>query len=366
MTRVENLRWLLVGFCLSWAVGISWAAEPLRAPFDLSQRRTLFASKVESWSCPMAPAAVRDLNLRGIYADVGRGSSVVDPAAKEAYDRATHSISQYENKLTEMSDLSVRAGPPRAEIAACVLDWLHAWAREGAMLGRATEQGGYVRKWGLAPIAASYLKIRREPSLDATKRTVVKGWIADWASVVKKDYSTGEQRASRQNNHLYWAAWSIVLASVVLNDTNLYEWATNRYRFAMGQIQQDGTLPLELQRKSRALHYHVFAAAPLVLIAQALSRNGTDPFSLNGGALQRLVQRTAAGLENPAYFEGLAHAKQDLKADLNGFHLAWMEPYYARFHEPALEKWIKRFRPMKNRWLGGDLTLLLGVADLPR
>jgi poly(beta-D-mannuronate) lyase len=365
MNGARNLCWRSLGIYLSLTVGISWAAEPLRAPFDLSRHRDLFATKVESWSCPSPPPAVHDLNFSGFYADVGRGSSVVDPAAKQVYDRGTRAISQYENKLTEMSDLSLRADPPRAGIVACVLEWLHAWARGEAMLGRATEQGGYVRKWALAPISASYLKIRVEPSLDPAKRNVVERWIAGWASVVKKDYSTGTQRASRRNNHLYWAAWSIVLAGVVLNDLDLYEWAQDRYRFAVSQIRQDGTLPLELERKSRALHYHVFSVAPLVLIAETLSRNGGDPFPLNDGALHRLVKRTVSSLDDPAYFEHLSHVKQDLTVDLNGFDLAWMEPYYARFHDTTLEKWIQRFRPMKNRWLGGDMTFLFGVPEAP-
>jgi poly(beta-D-mannuronate) lyase len=340
-------------------------AEPLGSPFDVSRRRELFGANVEAWSCPEPPPAVRDLTFSGFYADAGRGSSIIDPAAKKAYDNATRVISQYESRLTEMSEVYVRSNPPNGAAAACVLGWLHAWAREEAMLGRATEQGGYVRKWGLAPVSASYLKIRMEPSLDPAMRRGVERWISRWASIVKNDYSTGMQRSSRQNNHLYWAAWSVMLAGIVLNDMELYEWPLARYRFAMKQIQPGGTLPLELARKSKALHYHNFAVAPLILVAETLAKNGHDPFAWGDGALHRLVKLTVAGLEDPSYFEQLAHAKPDLAGDLNGFDLAWMEPYYARFRDTSLEKWIRRFRPLKNRWLGGDMTLLFGVRDLP-
>lgn len=367
MTTNAIVRSLLYGLLMCAACGaiVAQAAEPLRPPFDVSRSRALFGTGVEARSCTAPPPPVRDLAFSGFYADEGQGSSIIDPTAKKAYDHATRAISQYESGLTDMSDLYVRANPPNTEIAACVLDWLYAWAREEAMLGRATEQGGYVRKWGLAPISASYLKIRTEPSLDAAKRSGVERWIARWASVVKKDYSAGTQRASRQNNHLYWAAWSVILAGVVLNDAALYEWALDRYRFAMGQLQPDGTLPLELERKSKALHYHVFSVAPLVLVAETLAQNGTDPFPWGNGALHKLVKRTVAGLDDPAYFDRLARAKQDLVGELNGSELAWMEPYYARFREPALEKWMRRFRPMKNRRGGGDMTLLFGIRELP-
>lgn len=348
------------------AAAICRAAEPLRSPFDVTERRALFGTKGEALSCPSPPPPVRDLTFSGFYADAGQGSSIVDPDAKKAYEHATRAISQYETRLTEMSDLYVRSHPSRAEIAACVLDWLHSWARGEAMLGRATDQGGYVRKWGLAPVSASYLKILSEPSLDAAKRSVAARWIARWASVVKTDYSSGAHRASRQNNHLYWAAWSIILAGVVLNDAALYKWALDRYRFAMSQIQSDGTLPLEMERKSKALHYHILSAAPLALVAETLAQNGSDPFSWGDGALHRLVKRTVAGLEDPSYFQRLAGVKQEPVGGINGSDLAWMEPYFARFHDVTLAKWLHRFRPMKNRRLGGDMTLLFGVKELPK
>jgi poly(beta-D-mannuronate) lyase len=367
LTRAEKFANLVFLYGLVvWVVsagGVSRAAEPLRPPFDVNQRRAFFGTRVDFSLCPSPPSPVRDLTFSGFYADAA--SSVVDPAAKKAYDHATHLISQYESKLADMSDLYVRADPSQAQIAPCVLDWLHSWAREEAMLGRATEQGRYVRKWGLAPIAASYLKVRTELSLDAKKKGVVEGWIARWASVVKTDYSTGTQRASRQNNHLYWAAWSVILGGIALNDPALYEWARERYLFAMRQIQPDGTLPLELARKSKALHYHVFSTAPLVLVGETLAQNGSDPFSWGDAALHRLVKRTLAGLDDPTYFERLAAAKQDWIGELKGFDFAWMEPYYARFRDATLEKWLQCFRPMKNRRLGGDMTLLFGVTDLP-
>lgn len=351
-----------------WAVGVTadrGTAGPLKPPFDVAKRRAMLGTRVEGFSCLPPPPPVRDLDFSGFYADSGRGSSVVDPGAKNAYDRATHPITQYENTITQMSDLYVHSNPPKGAVAACVLDWLHAWARHEAMLGRATQQGGFIRKWGLAPVSASYLKVRDDASLDSTKKRVVELWIGHWVSVVRSDYSNGIDRTSRRNNHLYWAAWSVMLAAVILDDPSLHDWAVDSYRFAVTQIQPDGTLPLELARKSKALHYHLFSIAPLVLIAETADRNGADLYGLGSGGLHRLVRRAVAGLDDPAYFRRLTGAEQDWVGELDGSMLAWMEPYYARFRDLALEKWIGRFRPMKNRRLGGDTTLLFGLRDLP-
>jgi poly(beta-D-mannuronate) lyase len=42
----------------------------------------------------------------------------------------------------------------------------------------------------------------------------------------------------------------------------------NGYRAGIAAIQSDGTLPLEMRRGHRALHYHLLAVSPLVYLAE--------------------------------------------------------------------------------------------------
>lgn len=317
---------------------------------------------MSGWKCPAPPAPVRDLLFESFYTDPA--GSIVDPDALKRYRSAARPVVQYEEGLAAMSDLYVRSRPAEAYIARCVLDWLHAWAAGDAMLGRVTRQGAYVRKWALAAVAASYLKIGLDGRLDPHPRRLVHSWIERWARAVVEDYSTGIERASRRNNHLYWAAWSVILAAVVLDDIGLYEKGTEWHRYGLAQIEVDGTLPLELARKARALEYHVFAAAPLVLVAETLAANGQELSASEEAALRRLVRRTAAGLDDPSFFQARSGAVQE-PGVFSGRDLAWMEPCYARLREPSLVKWIARFRPMRNRRLGGDLTLLFGAEISP-
>lgn len=338
-------------------------AADLQSPFDVAARREARGGPLGYFSCASPPKPVRDLRFDGFYADRGSGSSVVDAKAEAAYREATKSISVYENGLTQTSDRYVASKPADPQPAACVLDWLAEWAAAGAMLGEASQQGGYVRKWGLAPVAASYLKIRDVPTLDASKKKAVEQWIGRWARVVRDDY-TPTKLESRRNNHVYWAAWSVGLASVVLDDRSMFDWSLDKARLGIKQITPDGTLPLEMGRKARAYHYHVFASAPLVMVAELAARNGVDLYAENDRALPRLVSRVIVSFTDDSFFAAATGQKQDRSGSSKGPHVAWLEPYYARSGDAQAAAIIGKFRPMRERRLGGDMTLLYGV-NLP-
>ena len=51
------------------------------------------------------------------------------------------------------------------------------------------------------------------------------------------------------------------------NNRSDFDWAMATYDNGVDQIQPDGTLPLEMARGSRALHYHLYALAPAVGVA---------------------------------------------------------------------------------------------------
>jgi len=167
-----------------------------------------------------------------------------------------------------------------------------------------------------------------------------------------------------RNNHAYWAGQAAVLSGVAVNARGLFTWGLERYRLGVSQIGPDGTMPLEVARKSKSRHYHNFALMPLVLIAEVAAQNGVDLYGETGGAIHRLAGRVVDSLADPSFFERLTGERQDWVGNLTGEYLPWTEPYYARFGDPRLVPWLTRFRPIRQRWFGGDATLAYGVPRL--
>ena len=346
--------------CLNGIGPAQGQTQPLQPPFDVNNLLRGAGESPASFTCKRPPSPVQDLTFDGFYKR-DLGSSVVDKEAMQAYRAARKPIDRFTRTIITMSDRYLAAAQPNSEIAQCVFDWLHRWASGRAFLGEVSRQGSYVRKWALGTVSLAYLKIWKAQHLDSAKRDQIKKWIADWAEIVRDDYSTDMHKSSRNNNHAYWASWSVGLAGIVLNNRSHFNWMVERQHTAMSQIEDDGTLPLEMKRRSKALHYHVYSTQVLVMIAVLAARNGVNLYGIKSDALHRLVKRTVEGLSDPTYFVEKTGKKQSWVGKVSGGKLAWMEAYYARFPASDIKRWIDQYRLMKNRRIGGNATLLYGA-----
>jgi poly(beta-D-mannuronate) lyase len=345
------------------ALGGTAHATALVSPFDVDARRALLGRALPEAACPSPPAPVRDIQARSYYSDARH--SIVDPAAHAAHDAAVKPLHDFADGVTRQADRWMGSHPPRPEAAACALAWLNAWAIRDAMLGRVTNQGGYERKWTLGGIALAYLKIHDAPGLDPATKTRVESWLRRLSEAVRPYYDAPPGSGSgRINNHLYWAALAVAASAVASDDRTAFDWAIAKYRFALTQIGKDGTLPLELMRGRRALHYHLFAVAPLVMLAEIGTANGLDLYAENNGALTRLVGRVVNGLNDPESFAKRTGEAQEPEG-LRGNNIAWAEIWYQRTRDPAVLPLLRSHRPARNIWLGGDMTGSFGIVDLP-
>jgi len=341
-------------------VGLSVPAPALRGPVDVSARRAVIGRTLPAAPATLLAPPIRDLTGVSYYLDASR--SVADPTRKKQNEAAFAPLRAYVARVIDLADGWMESRPGDPAYALRAVEALAAWARSGALLGTVNQQGAYERVWTLAGLALAYLKVRDAPQVDPAARATVDAWLVKVAEAVKpRDARPG--RMSDANNHADWAALAVAAAGAAARDRALFDWGLARGRAGIAQIRPDGFMPLELGRGAMALHYHLFALTPLVMLAELGEANGVALYAEGHGAIGRLADRVIAGLRDPAPFAAAAGVAQQVRPP-RGPDLAWAEPYYARFRDRRLTPLLAAARPLRDDRLGGDLTAAFGVADL--
>ena len=336
-------------------------SEILRGPIDVEARRALIGRALPSPPPPHFGAPVRDLLGVSYYVDEAHAQA--DPALKAQNERDLAPVRRFVTEVVGLSNGWLASKPAQPAYAAQAVEGLAAWASAGALLGRANKQGEFEREWTLAALALAYLEVRDAGGLPREQRATVESWLAAIAEAIRPSYGR-PNLASNNNNHVCWAGLAVAAAGVAAARRDLFDWGLARGRIGLRQVRADGLLPLELARGKLALHYHVFALAPLLMLAEVAEANGIHLYGEDDRALPRLTNRVIEGLRDPDPFAAAAGAAQQIQLPPRGTDLAWAEITFARFHDRRLASWLAAARPLRDERLGGDLTAAFGEPRL--
>ena len=335
------------------AVGVPVAVatgQPLRSPWD-GKPITITGA---AYACPAVAHIAPDLVTDGFYRLDDPTHSIIDPVRQEAYRKSSDGVKNVGMGIVKAADAFRTTGSRAA--AQCAVAQIVALAEEHSLAGKmSSNQAYYVQGWVVGAIAIAYLKVR-ETGIATPQQTDA---IAKWMESVgeqTKNYYDAHKRAGHgdgQNNHLYWAGVEIGAIGVVANNRKDFDWAMATYDNGVNQILPDGTLPLEMARGGRALHYHLYALAPLVLLAEFGKANHLDLYARANGAIHRLVKVSISGVQDPTVFDKATGVPQEISQPLSGDQIGWAPPYLRRFPDPVLERHVSEAPTLSVFYLGG-------------
>jgi poly(beta-D-mannuronate) lyase len=230
-------------------------------------------------------------------------------------------------------------------------------AADGVFTGKmSSRQAYYVQGWVIGALAIAYLKVRDSGLPTAAEATALGNWMKTVARQTMDYYDAAMAKpgGAQENNHLYWAGVEIGAIAIAANDRSMFDWAIAAYRNGVQQITPEGTLPLEMRRGQRALHYHLYAISPLVYLAEFGQVNGLDLWAERDSALKRLVSRSIAGLEGSGYFDHEAGIKQDLpNGPPTAEAISWAKVYVRRFPDSQISALLSQATGLSYMYLGG-------------
>ena len=357
--RLRGVRVYLAASVLLLTCTCSWgqstlqsSGAPLKSPWEHAPKS--LPAKGE-YNCPAEKPLPHDIIAADYYSDAKH--SIIDPVRYAAYNAAQEVFRAQQDDMGAAADAYQKSGNPAA--ADCVIKTLKADVTADAMTGSmSSNQAYYVQNWTLGALAVTFLKVRSSKELAPADDAAISAWMVTVGREVQgyfgKRHEDPKYEDSR-NNHFYWAGFAAMAAAIAGNDRPLFDWGASTYDYGVSLIQPDGTLPLEMNRGQRALHYHLFALGPLIMMAEFGEDNGLPMYAENKGAIHLLIKRTLAGLIDNSYFTAKAGAKQDTPegGKVKSNDVVWAVPYAKRFPDPAVSKLIDSVQLRGWNYLGG-------------
>ena len=322
---------LTILFAFALLAPAALQAEHLRSPWD----DRAIAPTDAPYQCPAPPEFAKILDAEPYYTD--SHASVIDPVKKAAYEKASDGPTHIGQYAGLAADAYLSKGSRAA--AACVYSLLDAAAKADAWAGEMPHfQDVYIQNWLLSGTAIPYLKVRNSGAGTPQQDAEIQQWFRDLARRVQTyfDKGKGHPKTDAYNNHLYWAGLALAAEGVADNDQNAFLWGVATYYQGVGLIQSDGSLVAEMNRAGMALHYQLYALAPLIMLAELGEANGVDMYNVNHGAIHRLVKFDIAALQDPAIIAKRTGAQQNTSAPYSGNEIGWAVPYLRRFPDAQL------------------------------
>jgi poly(beta-D-mannuronate) lyase len=349
----ENLaRYTFSLAILAAAVPVFGAApaKTLRSPWDGKP----VAITDAAYACPAIAHIASDLVTDGFYRLDDPTHSIIDPVRQEAYKKSSDGVKAVGMGVVKAADDYRTTGSRKA--AECAMAQILTLAQERSLAGKmSSNQAYYVQGWVVGAVAIAYLKIRETNVATPQQEETVAKWMERVGEQTKNYYDTHKRvgHGDSQNNHLYWAGVELAAIGVAANNRKDFDWAMATYDNGVDQIKPDGALPLEMARGSRALHYHLYALAPLVLLAEFGEANHLDLYGHANGAIHRLVNFSVGGMQDPTPFAKATGVQQEVPKTITGDQIGWAPPYVERFPDPALERMVQAAPTLSVYYLGG-------------
>lgn len=348
MRHASRSVWIvaLVSFLLTLRAFASDA--PLRSPWD-----NPITANESAFSCPATSPLPRDFATNSYLLDPQH--SIPDPLLLQAHKESVALIQDFSRAVVKAADAFQTKGSRAA--AECAVSLLEAAANQGALAGRMDghqavyEQGSNLGAWAIA-----FLKVRSSGVVSDEQSRTITGWLRQLANANRAYYDARRLRPGPNDgysHHLYWAGFAVAAAAVANDDRALFQWAMDTYGQGLSDIREDGTLPIEMNRGQLALHSHLYALAPLVMLAEFGEVNGMGLYAEHDSAIGRLIARCVDGLEDPGFFQQQTGVEQAMPAEIEPWEISWAKPYTRRFPNPEISALLAKAPRLNYTMLGG-------------
>lgn len=233
---------------------------------------------------PLAPMV--DMSQIQTFYKPTSTQSVIDKDVMAAYVKRNRPLMETASSLRDMTGRAIYVPADRRSIGNCIMRQLVVWAKANALLGKLDDNDPKGRRQAILigifetrSFADAYSVALQAGAPTADQRKVVEAWFSRLSDAFVAEFTPPREPRQKQyrwldnnGNTRYWASVAIGFLAVHTGETEKLAWAMRALHEGLGEVADDGSLPLELSRGRRGLHYQnsaIWALTNLLALAHA-------------------------------------------------------------------------------------------------
>jgi poly(beta-D-mannuronate) lyase len=200
----------------------------------------------------------------------------------------------------------------------------------------------------LLPTITAFALLVSDPEVEPSAIEPIRTWLDRLVRWRGPEREVDPTRPSSRNNHRYLRDSVTMAWGAAIGDHGLFYTGIDRFRIALSQMRDDGSLPLETERGSQALFYQRHAISSLVAIAEMAAVQGYDLYAMQNEAghdLHHMIRFLVEGIDDPAVVAPYTDEEQYLgflaRRGHDRHYMAWFEAYRARFPDSELTQHLE-------------------------
>jgi poly(beta-D-mannuronate) lyase len=294
--------------------------------------------------------------------------------------------------LTMMVAAAAAFGTDDFAAAEAAISNLRRWA-EGDALNRFKENPApsmyYNLDRTLLPVIVTFSLVRDYPGMAASDEERIEAWLDNLVWRRGPGRERDPDATSSRNNHRYLSDSVTMAWGILRGDDGMFRAGIATYVDALAQMREDGSLPLETARGSRALSYQRHAITSLVAIAEMAAAQGYDLYAIEGPegqSIHRAIGFLLDGIDQTSLVWPYAQENDNSRSYRNykvqdlGFmserghgrhYMAWTEAYLARFPDTELAERLRQSLdefgpaepPLIDDYSGGNMSCFFALPD---
>jgi hypothetical protein len=340
----KNLAGLIFSSFFFLCFALSADALTLSMP---SQEAAMQAKRSGGLKCTGQTEPLTDWSNMFAFYKTGGTNSVVDAEKMKNYRLRLRQLSNLKKQVNLLITQVVADDAAGGAQTRCVIDEMVKWANARALVNGVNNNGVLGRRqavleniWASVLFAQAYFLAERSGVLTQSDKDVLRPWFAELSAITRNEFTSKERKPSERwldarANHWLWAGAAVGNLSAVLQDQTGFDWSISVLRQALTEAPPDGSLPRELKRGARSLHYQSFAMLAIANIIRLVDANAVILSSEEDKKIIALATFSLGAYLEPEIIQKKTGYAQEKRPDM----LNWVDAFES--HIPPAHAQLK-------------------------